>query len=68
LARQIGQINSGVFSADLLNSTHFGKMSPLTRFSHYSTIISTKNQAFIFTSQTFIWDWELNLGCKELGI
>ena len=35
---------------------------------HYSTIISTKKQAFISTSQIFIWDWHLNLGRKELGI
>ena len=35
---------------------------------HYSTIISTKNQPFISTSQIFIWDWHLNLGRKELGI
>ena len=34
-------------------------------FSHYSTIISTKNKAFISTSQIFIWDWDLNLGRKE---
>jgi hypothetical protein len=40
--------------------THFGPWS----------IISTKNEPFISTSQIFIWDWDLNLnlGRKELGI
>ena len=32
---------------------------------HYSTIISTRRYA---TFQTFIWDWDLNLGHKESGI
>ena len=54
LGRQIGQIGRTI-------STHFGTVSPLS-------IISTKNQAFISTSQIFIWDMDLNLGCKELGI
>jgi hypothetical protein len=31
-------------------------------------IISTKNKASITKSQIFIWDWDLNLGRKELGI
>jgi hypothetical protein len=35
---------------------------------HYSIIISIKNLAFIFTSQIFILDWDLNLSRKELGI
>ena len=45
-------------------STHFGTLSLLSMFS----IISTKNWAFISTSQINIWDWGLNLDCKELGI
>ena len=45
-------------------STHFGTVIPLTMFS----IIPTKIQAFISTSQIFIWDWDLNLGRKEVGI
>ena len=45
--------------------THFGTVGNVF---HYSTIISTKNEDFISTSQIFIWDWDLNLGSKELGI
>ena len=35
----------------------------LVYFFHYSTIISTKK-----TKQIFIWEWDLNLGCKEFEI
>ena len=50
----------GIFGQTI--STHFGKVSPLSMFFHYSTIIST--------SQIIIWVWDLNLnlGSKKLGI
>jgi len=50
----------GIFGQTI--STHFGTVNPLSMFFYYSTIISTKKQLI------FIWDWDLNLGCKELGI
>ena len=51
-------------------STHFGTVSPLSMFSIIQPLYLKKNYAFISTSQTFIWDWDLNLnlGRKELGI
>jgi hypothetical protein len=49
----------GIFGQTI--STLFGTGSPLS-------IISTKNKASISKSQTFIWDWDLNFGGKELGI
>ena len=65
-SRTFGQINSGTFrvfsaelSAPILVCSEF-----LGHVFHYSTIISTKNLAFISTSQIFIWDWNLNLGRK----
>ncbi len=33
-----------------------------------SSIISTETKLFISKSQIIIWDWDLNLGRKELGI
>ena len=48
-------------------TTHFGTVSlcpcfPLIKHFFY------KKTAFISKSQIFIWDWNLDLGCKELGI
>ena len=71
LGRQIGQINSGAFGvfSDKLSASILVQCSEsLVHVFHYSTIISTKNKVFISTSKIFIWDWDLNLGCKELGI
>ena len=51
------------------NNQHpFGYRESHVHVFHYSTIISTKNQAFISTLQIFIWDWDLNLGPKALVI
>jgi hypothetical protein len=33
---------------------------------HYSTMISTKKSLYVHPK--YIWDWELNLGRKELGV
>ena len=67
--RQIGQINFGSFWVFFgrTRNTYFGTVSPLSMFFHYSTIITTKNLAFMFISQIFILDWDLNLGRKALG-
>jgi hypothetical protein len=46
----------------------FWYSEPLVRVFYYSAIISTKNWAFISSSKMFMWDWDLNLGRKELGI
>ena len=49
-------------------STHFGTVSPLSMFFIIQLLFLQKSrQAFISTSQIFIWDWDLNLGRKELG-
>ena len=44
-----------------------------TDYGHSMKPFSSKSQTFFFTkneakSQIFIWDWEMNLGRKELGI
>ena len=56
----------GIFSQTI--STHFSTVSPLIMFFRYSTIISTKKLSLLSPSQIFIWDGDLNLGCKDLGI
>ena len=64
--RQIGQINSGAFGVFSPNYQHpFWYSESIVHVFHYSTIISI---VFISTSQIFIWDWDLNLGGKWLGI
>jgi hypothetical protein len=67
LDREIGQRNFGafgVFLAELSASILVQAVSPLSlvHFFHYSTIISTKKPSL------YIWNWDLNLGRKELGI
>ena len=50
-------------------STHFGSMSPLSMFSIIQPLFLQKSKPlYPHASQIFIWDWDLNLGCKELGI
>ena len=49
-------------------STHFGTVSPLSMFSINQPLFLQKNSVFISKFQIFIWDWDLNLGRKELGI
>jgi hypothetical protein len=49
-------------------STHFSNVSPLSMFSINQPLFLQKKQAFISKSQIFIWEWDLNLGRKELGI
>ena len=59
----------GIFGQTI--STHFGTVSPLFMFSiTYSTIISTKKNKPLYphSRYLFIWDWNLNLVRKELGI
>ena len=46
-------------------STHFGKVSPLSMFFIIQPLFQQKNEAFKAHSK---WDWDLNLGCKELRI
>ena len=61
--KQIGQIN---FRAFWEYQHPFWYSESLVHVFHYSTIIFTKNKAFISTSEIFIWN--LNMGRKELGI
>ena len=57
----------GVFSVDL--SAPVLVLESLVHVFHQSTIISTKKTKPLYPkSQIFIWDWDLNLGRKELGI
>ena len=51
---------------ELFISTHFGTVSPLPMFSinHYFY----KKLSLDIQIPNIIWDWDLNLGCKELGI
>ena len=67
LFRQFGQVSFGAFGVFLvdLSAPILVLWVPCPCF---STIISTKNKAFISNSQIFFWDWDLNMGCKELGI
>jgi hypothetical protein len=37
-------------------------------FSIIQPLFLQKNEAFISTFQIYIWDWDLNVGRKELGI
>ena len=48
-------------------SIHFGTESPLSMFS-INQLLFLQKLTFISRSQTFIWDWDLNLGRKKLGI
>ena len=69
LGKQTGQINSGAFS-DIFGhtiSTHFGTVSPLSMYSIIQPLFLQKTKP-LSTSQIFVWDLDLNLGCKELGI
>ena len=71
LGRQIGQMNSaafGVFSAELSAPILVHTVSPLTMFSIIQPLFLQKYKVFISPSQIFIWDWDLYLGHKELGI
>ena len=50
-------------------STHFGTVSPLSMFPLFNHHFYKKlKPLYLSTSQKFIWDWDLNLGRKELGI
>ena len=55
----------GIFGQTI--STHFDTLSI---FNSIIQALFLKSQAFISTTQIFIWDWDLNLnlGCKELVI
>ena len=46
-------------------STHFGTLSLLSMFSINQPLFLEKLSLYI---QVFIWDWDLNLGPKELVI
>ena len=48
--------------------THFGTVSPLSMFFINQPLFLQKTKPFISKSQMFIWDWDLNLDRKELGI
>ena len=69
LDRQFGQVNFGVFGVFLANLSApilvlwvLGPRFPSINHYFYKKLV------FISQSQTFIWDWDLNLGHKELGI
>jgi hypothetical protein len=49
-------------------STHFGTVSRLSMFSIIQPLFLQKLSPYIHTTQISIWDGDLNLGCKELGI
>ena len=49
-------------------STHFGKVSPFSMFSINQPLFLQKTKPLYPTTQMNIWDWDLNLGRKELGI
>ena len=53
----------GVFSTDLSADT----VSPLSMFSINQPLFLQKTKP-LHRNQIFIWDWDLNLGRKELGI
>ena len=66
LGKQFGQINFrafGIFGRFI--STHFCTVSPLSTFSIIQPLLLQKLSLYI---HIFIWDWDLNLGRKELGI
>ena len=52
----------GIFGR--ITSTHFGTVSPLSMFSIIQLLCLQKNLSLYI----HIWDWDLNLCCKELGI
>ena len=49
-------------------SPHFGTVSPLSMFFINEPLFLQKTKPYISKSQIFIWDWDLNLSRKELGI
>ena len=49
-------------------STHFGTASPLSMFPMFKPIFLQKTKLLYPQLQINIWDWDLNLGRKELGI
>ena len=57
----------GIFGLTI--STHFGTVSPLSMFSIVQPLfLQITNPLYVSTSQIFIWDSDLSLGHKELGI
>ena len=73
LSRQFGQIRFGAVGAFLADLSapigHFGTVSPLSIFSINQPLFLQKIKAlYVYKSQIFIWDWDLNLGYKQLGI
>ena len=55
----------GIF--DQFISTHFGTVSPLSMFFINQPLFLQKTKP-LYLYPKFIWYWDLNLGCKELGI
>ena len=55
----------GIFSRFI--STHFGTANPLSMFNN-QPLLKKNKPLRISKSQIFTWDWDLNLGRKELGI
>ena len=62
----------GIFGQS--NSTHLSTVSPLSMFSIIQPLFLQKVSLYIhipniyLASPIFIWDWNLNLGRKDLGI
>ena len=54
----------GIFDR-FISSTHFGTVSPLSMFSIDQPLFLQKTKPLFIL---FIWDWDLNLERKELGI
>ena len=49
-------------------STHFGTVSPLSMLSINQSLFLQKTKTLYPNTQIIFWDWDLNLGHKELGI
>ena len=48
--------------------THFGTVSPLPMFSINQPLFLQKKLSLYIQIPNIFWDWDLNLGRKELGI
>jgi hypothetical protein len=72
LGRQFGQIHFGAFgefSADLSAPIVAGTVSPSSMFSINQPLFLQKLSFYIQNPNIyFIWDWDLNFGCKEVGV
>ena len=56
----------GIFGQTI--SIHFGAVSPFSMFFIIQPLFLQKAKPLLSISQTFIWNWNLNLDRKELGI